>query len=245
MDINTGWIKIHRTITEHWIFSDAEKFRAWITILSMVNHAEKQVNISNTLFTVNRGESLLSLESWAKLFGRNWNKSKVRRFFKLLESDSMVVTKSEHKTTRLTVCNYDTYQGDRNADETQMKRKRNADETQMTPNKNDKNDKNVNKEYIYGKFYDSEIEKSKNQKYNQFVKYLHGENMLKQKLSGVLSIKNQLTGEQFEKILTKCEANKLKMGDILTKIENDKKYYKDKTNLYRTLLNWADGRYIK
>lgn len=106
---------------------------------------------------------------------------------------------------------------------------------------------NGNKEkiYLYSKFYDSEIEKSKNQKYNQFVKYLHGENMLKQKLSGVLSIKNQLTGEQFEKILVKCEANKLKMGDILTKIENDKKYYKDKTNLYRTLLNWADGRYIK
>ena len=60
--------------------------------------------------------------------------------------------------------------------------------------------------------------------YNQFVKYLHGENMLKQKLSGVLSIKNQLTGEQFEKILVKCEANKLKMGDILTKINDNLNY---------------------
>ena len=40
-----------------------------------------------------------------------------------------------------TICNYDTYQGEGNADETQVKRKRNADETQMTPNKNDNKEK--------------------------------------------------------------------------------------------------------
>ena len=143
----TGWIKLHRSVTKHWIFKDAEKLKAWITILSEVNHAENKVNFGDSLFTVNRGESLKSLDTWAKLFGNGWNKSKVRRFFKLLESDSMIVTKSERKTTRLTVCNYDTYQDERNDCETQTKHKRNANETQVTPNKNDKNinnDKNNN-----------------------------------------------------------------------------------------------------
>jgi hypothetical protein len=80
-----------------------------------------------------------SLDTLAKRW--NCDKSKVRRFLKLLESDSMIELKSEHITTRLTICKYDTYQGERNADETQVKHKRNASETQMTPNKNDNNEK--------------------------------------------------------------------------------------------------------
>ena len=86
---------------------------------------------------IKRGESIKSLDTWSKRW--NWNKSKVRRFLKTLESDSMIVTKNEHKTTRLTVCKYDSYQDTRNANETQMKQKRNASETQMTPNNNDNN----------------------------------------------------------------------------------------------------------
>jgi|688.fasta_scaffold07129_10 hypothetical protein len=135
-----SWIKLDREITSHWIFEDAWKFRNWIDLLTLVNHSEQKINIKGTVLTCHRGETLCSLDT----FSRRWNcdKSKVRRFLKLLEADSMIVLKSEHLTTRLTICNYDTYQGERNADETQMKRKRNADETQMTPNKNDKKEKN-------------------------------------------------------------------------------------------------------
>jgi len=144
----SGWIKIHRTIQNHWIFSDEEKLKAWIIILFTVNFEPKKVNIKNTIFECNRGESLLSLDSWAEKFGKNWNKSKVRRFFKLLESDSMIVVKSEQKTTRLTVCNYETYQDERNASETQVKRKRNASETQTTPTKECKECKECKEEKI-------------------------------------------------------------------------------------------------
>jgi hypothetical protein len=101
------------------------------------------------------------------------------------------------------------------------------------------------KKYIYTQFYDSQLENCDNEKYRQFVKYMFGDNMLKQKLNGVLSIKNQLTVSEFEKVMAKCTANKKKLGDIVTKIENDKKYYKGKTSLYRTLLNWAEDRFAK
>jgi hypothetical protein len=138
-----GWIKLHRSIKKHWIYNSKEPFtqrEAWIDLLLEVNHSEQKVNIGGTLFVCGVGESLNSLDTWGDRW--KWNKSKVRRFFKLLESDSMIVTKSERKTTRLTIVNYSTYQVERNTDETQTKRKRNADETQATPNKNDKNDKN-------------------------------------------------------------------------------------------------------
>jgi DNA replication protein DnaD len=135
-----SWIKIDREITSHWIFDDPWKFRNWIDLLTLVNHTEQKINIKGVILTCKRGETLCSLDSFAKRW--NCDKSKVRRFFKLLESDSMIELKSEHITTRLTICKYDTYQSARHADETQVKRKRNASETQVTPNKNEKNENN-------------------------------------------------------------------------------------------------------
>jgi len=136
----SGWIRIDRDITSHWIFKDEWKFRNWIDLLTLVNHSEQKVNLKGTVLTCKRGQTLCSLDTLAKRW--NCDKSKVRRFLKLLESDSMIELKSEHITTRLTICKYDTYQGERNADETQVKHKRNASETQMTPNKNEKYEKN-------------------------------------------------------------------------------------------------------
>jgi len=135
----SGWIKLHRGIKKHWIFSDPEKLKAWITIILEVNFEPKKVNIGNHLIFCDRGESVYSLSTWSNLFG--WNRSKTRRFLKLLESDSMIVLKSTHETTHLTVCNYESYQSERNADETQTKRKRNASETQVNTTKESKESK--------------------------------------------------------------------------------------------------------
>ncbi|MBD3180753.1 hypothetical protein GF312_00575 [Candidatus Poribacteria bacterium] len=140
-----GWIRLHRSLTDHWIWKDKPftKGQAWIDILLECNHREGKFNQKGVLMICKRGESLNSLDTWAWRWG--WNKSKVRRFLKLLQKDNMIELKSETITTRLTICNYDKWQTDRHADETEMKRKRNASETQVTPNKNDKNDKNDKK----------------------------------------------------------------------------------------------------
>ena len=135
-----GWISIYRDLQEHWLWQEKREFsklEAWFDILLTVNHADQKVMIKNTLYEVKRGESIKCLETWGKRW--NWNKSKVRRFFILLQEDGMITTKNETKTTRLTVCKYDSYQQSRNADETQVKQTRNADETQATPNNNDNN----------------------------------------------------------------------------------------------------------
>ena len=141
--MSKGWISIHREIQSHWLWKEKREFsklEAWLDILLTVNHSEQKILIKNTLFTVKRGESIKSLDTWANRW--NWNKSKVRRFLNVLQNDNMIVTKSELKTTRLTVCKYDSYQDVRNDNETIMKRKRNDNETQTTPNNNDINNDN-------------------------------------------------------------------------------------------------------
>jgi len=129
MSKTDGWISIHRKMQGNWVYEEKpySMFQAWIDILFEVNHENKKVVIKNTVMECGRGESLKSLDTWAERWG--WSKSKVRRFLQLLESDTMVILKSERITTRLSVVNYDTYQGVRNANETQVKRK-------PTPNNN-------------------------------------------------------------------------------------------------------------
>jgi hypothetical protein len=130
----SGWIKLHRGIKTHWIYTDKRKFsrfEAWIDILLTVNYAPAKTMIKGKLIEIKRGQSILSLDSWANNW--NWDKSSVRRFLELLKKDGMIQLENETVTTRLTVCNYDSYQLEENANKTQVKRRRNADETQTTP----------------------------------------------------------------------------------------------------------------
>ena len=146
---NKGWISLHRQFEEHWLWNEKRVFskaEAWIDILMTTNHSPQKVVIKNALYTVKRGESLLSLKSWGLRW--KWEKSKVRRFLDTLEKDEMITTKNETQTTRLIVCNYDNYQTLGNAKETQTKRKRNANETEAST---DNNVNKVNKEII--KYY--------------------------------------------------------------------------------------------
>jgi hypothetical protein len=145
MSDRNGWIRLHRKIQDNplWkerrVFSKAE---AWIDILMEARHDEQPENvlIGSHLIACNRGECVKSLDTWARRWG--WNKSKTRRFFDLLQDMNQIRHESATKTTRISVCNYDTYNTARNDNETQMKRKRNASETHSTPNKNEKNEKN-------------------------------------------------------------------------------------------------------
>ena len=130
----SGWIKLHRSIKDHWLYTEDRvfsKFEAWNDILLSVNFADAKQVIKGKIYNIKRGESTMSLDTWAKRW--NWDKSKVRRFLSLLQSDEMIVVNSDNITTHLSVCNYASYQDERNANETQKKRKRNADEIQTTP----------------------------------------------------------------------------------------------------------------
>ena len=133
----SGWIKIDRKIFDHWLYRDPWKFRNWIDLIGLANFEEHKLEIGGEIFLCKRGQSLRSLQTLANRW--KCDKSKVRRFLKLLERDDMIRIENVKKTTRITICNYDSYQIERNDHETKVKRKRNANETQTNPNKKEKN----------------------------------------------------------------------------------------------------------
>ena len=151
----SGWIKLHRKIINDPICDDEKNFYAWCRILIDVNHTKKEVIINQQLLICERGESLNSLETWGDILcagKKKRSKSRVKRFFNLLEKSGKIETVNEKITTRLRVCNYETYQDQRNGDGTetlpQAERRRNGDELQTRMNKNDKNEKegkNINR----------------------------------------------------------------------------------------------------
>lgn len=126
MAVNTGFILIHRKLKKHWIWEDATKLKWWLDILLSANYIDNKVLIKGVLVECKRGQSVKSLETWAK----EWRTSKatVKRFLDLLENDKNIETENLQITTRITVCNYDSYNdvryGDDTENETQTKRRR-------------------------------------------------------------------------------------------------------------------------
>ena len=107
-----GWIKLHRSCLDHWLYTEYRPLtrrEAWETILLTVNYEASKTLIKGQIYECNAGQSLLSLENWAKKFV--WSVQQVRTFFKLLEADSMIKTEGLQYTTRLTICNWGEYQG--------------------------------------------------------------------------------------------------------------------------------------
>jgi hypothetical protein len=173
--MNDGWIKLYRKSYDNFLYKEHRphtKREAWEDILLNVNYEDEMCTIGNQQLECKRGQSLLSLESWGKIF--NWDKSKVKRFFDVLSREGMIDTqndtqmtrKTTRKTTHLTVLKYEDYQGDRNTDETQMKRKTKHKCTPIKEEEEGKEEKNTN--HIWRKDFKIYLDECKNG-FKQFI----------------------------------------------------------------------------
>ena len=155
-----GWIKLHRTIQEHWLWDDEPFTRgqAFIDLLLMVNHKDKKIMFNGELIEVKKGSKITSLRQLSDRW--KWSTNKVKKYLEQLQKDGMINYKCDNKKTLLTIENYSVYQGQGNIEETQKehrsdteenqkKFKSDAEENQKKTNKNDKeyikNDKECNK----------------------------------------------------------------------------------------------------
>jgi len=137
IEMEEGWLKLHRKILKHWIWSDAYYLRAWIYCLLRANHEKKRVMIKGQITDINRGEFVTSLHKFSK--ETELSVQQVRTFFKLLQKDKMISKNPTKKVTKLTICNYDSY-NDVQQGEQQSDNKHPTHHQQRTrTNKNEKN----------------------------------------------------------------------------------------------------------
>ena len=108
----TGWISIHRSIRDHWVWQDAKYLKWWLTILLNVNHEGKKFPVGTEIKTCSPGQSFRSIDQWSAMF--SCSKPTTIKFFEMLKNDNMISTEIMGKGNRrkhlLTVVNWSKYQ---------------------------------------------------------------------------------------------------------------------------------------
>ena len=140
-----GWISIHRKIQQSDIWLDKEPFdkrSAWIDLIMMANHEDRQVLFDGKFIEVKRGEKITSLRMLSEKW--KWSRNKVKRFLKLLESGSMIELKIDHQKTTYKIVNYNVYQNEDLSKRPQKDHKKTTDGPQTDTNNNVNNFNNVN-----------------------------------------------------------------------------------------------------
>ena len=113
-----GWIKLHRCITDNWVWSDKpfSKGQAWIDMLLMANHEPHRLKTKTGFVDIDRGSFHTEERSLMSRWG--WSNSKVRNFIRCLVSEKMIAVTVKKSTTgkstegtTVKVLNYRVYQG--------------------------------------------------------------------------------------------------------------------------------------
>lgn len=189
MQMNNGWIKISRGITEHWLWEDAERLKWWIDLLMLAAWENKKKLVQGRLVEIERGQAIISVRSlqerWAKRDkkGRVLSKPSERtviNYLRLLEEDGMILRQNrQHQITMLTICNYERYQAhDNTCDNTSDNT---SDNTYDNEIKNIKNNNN-----------DVESARARDTREEQFLDELHNDAIW----ANVVCMKFRLTADQ-------------------------------------------------
>ena len=125
-----GWVKIHRDLLDNELWSDKPftKGQAWVDLLLLANHKDKNVLIGSHTEMVERGSFITSelklMERWG------WGRKKVKLFLNFLESQKMIERNANNKRTAITIVNYGFYQ-DCDLPKEQQKNSKRTDKEQL------------------------------------------------------------------------------------------------------------------
>lgn len=147
-----GWIKIDRSIQDHWIWSDAVKLKCWVALLLNASHSHQKVLMGNQIVECHRGDIVGTLRSIADQLGVS--KDYLRQLLVIFQKDFMINYESTPKYTRITICNYESYQGSLHAVETNSRQTQDKDKNVKNEKKNviDKKSKELDYQRYVDKF---------------------------------------------------------------------------------------------
>ena len=148
-DNGNNWIKLNRSITDHWLWNSGEKFsrgQAFIDLLLLAAYADHTVMSQGKKIELQRGSIITSVRYLADRW--QWSKDKTMHFLNDLEADGTIKKVSDTKRTVLTIVNYEKYQGVGGSDRTQNGRRTDTDRTQNGQTKESKESKRNNNIFV-------------------------------------------------------------------------------------------------
>ncbi len=233
---NKGWIKLHRSITECFLWNDKpyDKARAWIDILLMVRHSDKKMLVDGKLMEIKTGSYLISRGKLAERWG--WGIKKVDSYLKLLEDEGMIAIQGTTKGIALTVVKYSDFQFGGTAEDTAEGTAQGTAQgiaqgiaegiaegiAQGTQNKNVKKEKNVKNE----KKYSSEVSQVL-ERWNALTEY------------GVKAVSRLAVGtERYKMLLARIDQYGLE--DVLSAIDRIKQsdFLQGRTSKWSITFDW-------
>ena len=146
----SGWVKLHRTITDSFVFQNPDRLKFWIWCLCKASHKERIQNVGLQEVPLKKGQFVFGRKKAANEL--NMDESKIYRLLKTFEKREKIEVKSNNKFSVVTVVNWSVYQDDEQQCEQQSNNKITTNEQQSNTNKNVKNDNNDKNKDILSHF---------------------------------------------------------------------------------------------
>ncbi len=144
--MSTGWIKLHRQLLEWEWYDDTNTKCLFLHCLLRANHSDTEWRGHN----IKRGQFLTSVDTLTRETGLSV--SQIRTSLKKLISTNEIASKSQARSTVITVLSYDSHQDNDKPDDKLMTMKSQADDNEIATDKNVimkecKNDKKITRRF--------------------------------------------------------------------------------------------------
>lgn len=128
--MDESWIKLHRKLLDHWVYTRPEYLSIWLFLLMRANWKPSKAVVQGRIQTIDRGEVLTSIRALAE--GTHTTDQTVRTFLKLAKQDAMIDVIANTAATHIKLLNYNRLQDlEKNDQHTLNERSTNG---QRTPN---------------------------------------------------------------------------------------------------------------
>lgn len=106
--MDESWIKLHRKLIDHWVYSRPGYLSIWVYLLVRANWKPSKAVLNGRIAVIERGEVLTSIRGLAE--GSHTSERTVRTFLALAKQDDMIDVKSDTAATRVKILNYNKLQ---------------------------------------------------------------------------------------------------------------------------------------
>lgn len=106
--MDESWIKLHRKLIDHWVYSRPSFLSIWVYLLVRANWKPSKAVLNGRITVIERGEVLTSIRALAE--GSHTSERTVRTFLALAKQDDMIDVKSDTAATRVKILNYNKLQ---------------------------------------------------------------------------------------------------------------------------------------